>query len=190
MELRKKMEARIDDLAAMRAARRPTASAPAALGRSPDTGPSDHSIILNAMEVMKQFMAQQQQLMILSGMGAMLPPLPLGAACAVPQPPSSNEIRPSMPNLGVQQVLTSTFQQLINTDPPVDAAGAPLVNSQSHTGADPDIAGVDGNVNRGWSNSSALPLEVDGADCAPVSDSPARRLHAILPAPQPESRKV
>jgi hypothetical protein len=51
-ELCKRMEARIADLAAVRA--------PATPGNPPETRPTDSAVILNAMDVIKQFMAQQQ----------------------------------------------------------------------------------------------------------------------------------
>jgi hypothetical protein len=183
MELRKKMEARIADLAAIRAARQVSSSGPATLSRAPDTGPTDHSIILNAIDVMKQFMAQQQHLMLLSGMGAAFPPLPLGATCPVPQASVQNQML---------QAHTSAFPQFLQTQLPEDTAVAPLATLPSHGdgGTLPVIGSVGGNVSGGGTSTASLAMVPDATTCAPARDCSAQLPPAILPVPQPLSRKV
>jgi hypothetical protein len=177
LELRERMEARIADLAAVRAARHPAASAPSTTGGPPETRPTDNAVILDAMEVIKQFMAQQQHLMILSGIGAASTPLPLGAACAVPQAQIQTELRYSLPSLGMHRALPGPFQHSMNPDMPVNVGDAPemlpdpVVTSQPNAGTGPDIDDAEGNVSGGWSSGSARALVADGADCAPLRDS-------------------
>jgi hypothetical protein len=134
--------------------------------------------------------------MTLPGIGAASTPLPLGAACAVPQAQIQTELRYSLPSLGMHRALPGPFQHSMNPDMPVNVGDAPemlpdpVVTSQPNAGTGPDIDDAEGNVSGGWSSGSARALVADGADCAPLRDSSERLQPAMHLLPQPESRRV